>query len=149
MRRADLGDTVTVHYYGTLEDGTVFDDTRGREPFTLKLGAQQAVPGFDMVIVGMAAGETRTFTVDAEVGFGPRKAEYREIIKRSSLPNDIKPEVGMQLHVPHQDGSLLRVTVLKVDRDTVTVDTNHPLAGKALTFEVELLDIQPGEDPEQ
>jgi len=148
MSRAELGDTVKVHYKGTLEDGTIFDDTHGRDPFTITLGKQQAVPGFEMGVVGMVVGETRTFTVGPDVGFGERKKENRETIKRSNLPDGLKPEVGMQLHVPHVDGSLLRVTVIQLDRDSVVVDTNHPLAGKALTFEVELLELEPGSDKE-
>jgi peptidylprolyl isomerase len=141
MSRAQLGDRVKVHYTGTLEDGTLFDSTRGREPFELTLGNGQTVPGFEIGIVGMAAGETKQIKVPFEDGFGPRHEEYRDEIKRSALPSGLKIEKGIQLKVPHVDGSFFRATIIDYNDEIVTLDTNHPLAGKNLTFEVELLEI--------
>ena len=141
MKLAEPGDKVKVHYTGKLEDGTIFDSTQGREPLELEIGKGHTVPGFEMGITGMAAGDKRTVTVTPDIGFGPRDEGYKEVIRRGDLPANIKPEIGMQLHMPHEDGSTIRVTITDVKQDSIFVDTNHPLAGKTLIFDIELLEI--------
>lgn len=138
---AQLGDLVKVHYIGKLEDGTIFDSTINNQPFELTLGNGQAVPGFEIGIVGMEVGDKKELKVSYEDGFGPRNEEYREEIKRSALPIGLKVEKGVQLRVPHIDGSFIRATILEIGTDMIILDTNHPLAGKNLVFEVELLHI--------
>ncbi|MFH2037125.1 MAG: FKBP-type peptidyl-prolyl cis-trans isomerase [Candidatus Zixiibacteriota bacterium] len=141
MKRAELGSTVKVHYTGKLEDGTLFDSTRGKEPFELTLGNGATVPGFEIGIVGMAVGEVKVIKVPYEDGFGPRNKDFKEDIKRSALPKELNIKIGTQLKVPHIDGSFFRATVIAFSSEIVTLDTNHPLAGKNLTFEVEMVEI--------
>jgi peptidylprolyl isomerase len=145
MKQADLGDTVKVHYTGKLENGFVFDCTKERGPFELKIGAGMAVPGFEMGITGMAEGDERTIKVSPEDGFGPRDEKLLEKVNKNDLPDDIILEVGKQLMVPHPDGDYIRAIVAEVNQDKVVLDINHPLAGRSLVFEVEMLEITKGD----
>lgn len=141
MRQIKPGDTVKVHYTGRLDDGTIFDRTLEREPFEVKIGSGLSAPGFEMRMTGMAVGEKKSFSVTPEEGFGLRDEKYIEKLNRENFPEDLKLEVGKQLQVPHAEGGFIRATVMAIDDSTVTLDTNHPLAGKILHFEVEIIDI--------
>ena len=141
MKQVQPGDTVKVHYTGKLDDGTVFDSTLDREPFEVKIGSGLSAPGFEMRMTGMAVGDKRSFSVPPEEGFGFRDEKYIEKLNRSDFPKDLELEVGKQLQVPHAEGGFIRSTVLAFDDKTVTLDTNHPLAGKILHFDVELIEI--------
>jgi len=139
---AKSGDTVRIHYTGKLDDGYVFDSSRNRnEPFEFTLGSGTVIPGFDKAVSGMDAGETKTFTIPVHEAYGERNKEMVFDMPASELPDDVEPAPGMVLEAQGQNGDQFRLTVVKVEGETVTLDGNHPLAGKDLTFEIELLEI--------
>ena len=141
MSQANSGDTVKVHYTGTLADGTQFDSSQGRDPLEFTLGAGNVIPGFDQGITGMASGETKTIHIPAEEAYGPRHDHLTQDVPRSAMPADIELEQGMVLHAQGPEGQTLNFTVVEFDDQTVKVDGNHPLAGKDLTFALELVSI--------
>ena len=143
MAQAKQGDTVRVHYTGTLVDGQEFDSSRGLDPLTFTLGAGSVIQGFDDAVVGMAVGEEKRVTIPADEAYGPRRDELTLQLPRSELPPDLELEEGTQLRMEQGDQSIV-VTVRQVDDATVTLDANHPLAGEALTFDLRLVDIEPG-----
>lgn len=135
------GDTVKVHYTGKLDDGTVFDSSAGRDPLQFMVGAGQVIPGFDEAVIGMKPGESKTVKIPADKAYGPYYKELVGVIDRSKFPADMELEVGQQLQVSNPSGELLTATVIDVSETSVTVDANHHLAGKDLTFEIELVEI--------
>lgn len=143
MAQAKAGDTVQVHYTGTLTDGTVFDSSKGREPLEFTLGSGQVIKGFDEGISGMAIGETKTVQIPVEEAYGPAHEEMIFTLTRSEIPDDIPLEIGMTLNM-HEDGNPrpIPVIVRDLNEETVTLDANHPLAGQDLVFEVELVEIR-------
>jgi len=141
MVEAKVGDTVKVHYTGSLIDGTEFDTSKNREPMEFKIGAEQVVPGFEQIVIGMQPGETKASTVACDDAYGPRDDKRVLDVDRKSLPPDVEIEVGQVLEMCHEDGARIPVMVADVGDDKVTLDANHPLAGKDLTFEIELLEI--------
>lgn len=141
MAQAKEGDTVKVHYTGTLSDGTVFDSSKDRDPLEFTIGSQQVIPGFEENVKGMAVGDSKTFTLNPGEAYGDRNDQMMVDVERAQMPEDIDPEVGMMLQVQGQDGSVSHVTITEVTDDKVTLDANHPLAGQDLTFEIELQEI--------
>ena len=141
MSAAKAGDTVRIHYTGTLEDGTQFDSSAGRDPLEFALGSGQVIPGFDNAVDGMITGEKKSVTIPAEDAYGERQDALVHEVPRSQLPEDIEPEQGMQLQAQHENGQVMRFVVLSVEAETITLDGNHPLAGKALNFDIELVEI--------
>jgi len=139
---ANDGDTVKVHYKGTLEDGTVFDTSRGREPLEFTLGGGTIIPGFEEAVKGMQVGQTKTVTIPAEEAYGPHRDELVMVIERDKLPEGLNPAIGQQLQMQQADGRTAVVVVTDVSETTITIDANHPLAGKDLTFEIELVEIK-------
>jgi peptidylprolyl isomerase len=137
---AKNGDTVQVDYTGKLTDGTVFDSSVGKEPLKFVLGDGQMIPGFDKAVLGMKAGEKKTFTIPAAEAYGPYDARLVKEISTKQLPAGMTVEVGQQLQST-QNGNTVVVTVTKVVGDNITIDANHPLAGKDLIFNIELLKI--------
>jgi FKBP-type peptidyl-prolyl cis-trans isomerase 2 len=137
---ASEGDTVRVHYTGKLPDGSEFDSSRDREPLEFTLGEGRVIPGFTDIVEGMDPGDSKTQTVEPERAYGERDEERMIEVDREQVPEDI--EIGEQLEVQHPDGQRARVSVAEIDEETVTLDGNHPLAGRELTFEVELLEIE-------
>lgn len=142
MGQAKQGDNVKVHYTGKLEDGTVFDSSVEREPLAFKIGAGQIIPGFEKAVEGMEPGEKTTTTIPAEEAYGPHKEEALVTVERSQLPPDLEPEVGQQLQVQKPDGQSVPVRVTEVGEAQVTLDANHPLAGRDLSFEIELVTVE-------
>ena len=136
MRQATSGDTVRVHYTGTLDDGSEFDSSAGREPIEFTLGSGQVIPGFDNAVTGMATGDTKTVTMQADDAYGQANPDLVQVVDRDRVPPDIDLKVGMLLSAGSQ-----RLQVTAFDDDSVTLDANHPLAGKALTFALELVAI--------
>ena len=136
------GDTVQVHYKGTLGDGTVFDTSRDRQPLEFTLGAGNVIAGFDKAVNGMRVGETKTVTIPEEEAYGPRNDELVIIVGRDELPENMEPSIGQQLAMSQPDGGTVIVVVTGVSEDSITVDGNHPMAGKDLTFELELVGIK-------
>ena len=141
MSKASDGDTVRVHYAGRLEDGTVFDSSEGRDPLEFTLGAGQVIPGFEQAVVGMAVGEKATTRVPPENAYGPRSDELVLRVERNRFPEGVTPEVGQRFQMQTADGQSVGVTVTEAHADAVVVDANHPLAGKVLSFDVELVKI--------
>lgn len=144
MSSAQSSDTVSVHYTGTLEDGSVFDTSKaeGREPLQFVLGTGTVIPGFDTAIAGMAVGEVKTVTIAPEDAYGERREELLQKWPRAQMPEGYAPNVGDVMEMHHQEQEHpLPVTVVAFDDDTVTLDANHLLAGKSLTFELELVSI--------
>ena len=142
MSKAETGNTVKVHYTGRLDDDTQFDSSAGRDPLEFTLGTGQVIPGFEKAVLGMKVGEKKTVTIPAAEAYGPRYDELVAEIPRENLPSDMTPEVGQRLLLRQPDGETLMVTIINVSDTTVTVDGNHSLAGKDLTFEIELVKIQ-------
>jgi len=141
MTQAKSGDTVKVHYTGTLDDGTQFDSSQGRDPLEFTLGAGSVIPGFDTGVTGMSVGETKTIQIPSDQAYGPRQDQLTQEVPRSAIPADMELEQGMVLQARNPDGNTLNFTVLEFNDETVKVDGNHPLAGKDLTFALELVAI--------
>jgi len=141
MATANEGDTVRVHYTGKLDDGTVFDTSKEGDPIEFTIGEGQVIPGFEEAVVGMEPGESISTTVPPEKGYGDRQNERIVTVERERFPDGIEPEVGQRLEVQQPDGSSIPVTVARVSDDDVTLDANHPLAGRDLTFELELVEL--------
>lgn len=144
MAQASTGDRVSIHYTGRLDDGTVFDSSRGRDPLGFTLGSGQVIPGFDRAITGMSVGESKTATIPADEAYGAARDELFLEVPRAHLPEGYAPEVGGQLQMTTAQGQPVPVRVHAVADDTVTLDANHPLAGKDLTFEIELVSVDAG-----
>ncbi|MFC1972305.1 peptidylprolyl isomerase [Chloroflexota bacterium] len=137
------GDTVKVHYTGTLKDGTVFDSSLARQPLEFTLGANQVIVGFEKVVTGMKVGESRTVTIPTDEAYGQRRDDLIMVVDRGKLPQGLDLQVGRQLRGTNADGtSATTATIIKVDEQTITVDANHILAGKDLTFEIKLVEIK-------
>ena len=141
MSHAKPGDTVRLHYTGTLGDGSEFDSSRGREPLEFTLGAGQVIPGFDEAVSGMRVGERKTVTLPTDQAYGARQEELILAVPRAQVPPHIALEVGQQLQLS-QEGHAFQVTVREVTAEQVVLDGNHPLAGEALTFALELVEIR-------
>lgn len=141
MAQARNGDTVRVHYTGKLDDGTVFDSSQGREPLEFTVGSGQVISGFDNAVTGMEAGTSKTITIPAAQAYGEHREELLLQVDRSQFPDDADPQVGQQFQMS-QGGQNFVVSVAGVDGDHVTLDANHPLAGQALTFDLELVDVK-------
>ncbi len=141
MAEARTSDTVRVHYTGRLEDGTVFDSSLQREPLEFTLGEGQVIPGFETGVMGMAPGESKTIEIDAENAYGPYRDDMLLAVDRGQFPENIEPAVGQRLQIRQPDGETMLVTVSEVGDSQVTLDANHPLAGKSLIFDVQLVEI--------
>ncbi len=141
MTQAKSGDTVRIHYTGTLDDGTQFDSSAGRDPLEFALGGGQVIPGFDNAVDGMAVGDSKTVTIPPEEAYGQRHEQLVQQVSRSALPDEIEPAVGMQLQSQSPEGQVMMLVVTEVEEESITVDANHPLAGQALTFDIELVEI--------
>lgn len=141
MAQAKTGDTVKVHYTGKLDAGQVFDSSANRDPLKFTLGEGQVIPGFEEPIVGMNPGDSKTVNIPAERAYGPHRDEMVVVVGREHFPEDIKPEIGDQLQMRHASGQPVVVTVTEIDGESVTLDANHPLAGKDLTFDIDLVEI--------
>ena len=141
MARAKYGDTVKVHYTGRLDDGTVFDASINGDPLQFTIGSGQIIPGFEQAVVGMNPGESKTVKIPAEDAYGQRREDLIIEVEKSQLPEGLKPEVGLQLQSRQPDGRIVVLTIADITESHVTLDANHPLAGKDLTFEIQLVEI--------
>jgi len=141
MAQAKHGDTVKVHYTGRLEDGTVFDTSADREPLQFTVGKGEVIPGFEQAVVGMNPGESTTARIPADQAYGPHRQEMVLVADRSELPPDLELEVGQQLRIRQEDGRTFSLWVTDLSGSRVTLDANHSLAGKDLSFDIQLLEV--------
>ncbi|MBC8379273.1 MAG: peptidylprolyl isomerase [Planctomycetes bacterium] len=141
MTQAKTGDTVKVHYTGTLDDGSTFDTSAEREPLEFTLGDKQMIPGFENAVMGMAVDESKTFKIPSDEAYGPHHDERIIEMGRDQVPEDMKIEVGQQLEMASQDGQRVIVIVKEVTEETLKLDANHPLAGQDLNFEIKLVEV--------
>ena len=142
MQHAKRGDTVHVHYRGTFDDGTEFDTSAGGDPLVFTLGEGQVIPGFESAIEGMATGDKKKERIEASNAYGEHRDELVFTVGREQMPENADVSVGDLLRVGFPDGSTAAVQVAALDDASVTLDANHPLAGKHLTFELELVAIE-------
>lgn len=142
MTQAARGDTVHLHYTGTLSDGTTFDSSKGREPLVFQVGAGQIIKGLDAAIPGMAVGETKKVEVACDEAYGPVNPGMRQDVPRSEFPKDVPSEIGTRLQMRTQAGDPIPVTIVESNDKVITLDANHPLAGKDLIFDIELVSVQ-------
>jgi len=141
MAQAKQGDIVQIHYTGKLDDGTVFDTSRERHPLRFTIGKGQVIAGFEQAVVGMNPGESKTAKLPVELAYGPRRDDMVVTMDRSQLPAELVPMVGQRLELTQTDDRKILATVTNVTDATLTLDANHPLAGKTLTFDLELIAI--------
>ena len=138
---AKKGDSVQVHYTGTLEDGSVFDSSVSREPLGFTLGDGNMIKGFDAAVYGMIIGDKKTVTIPAAEAYGERKDDMMIDVPKAHVPADILPEIGLDLVLQDESGRPMPVTVVFVDEEKITLDANHQLAGQDLIFDIELVKI--------
>jgi peptidylprolyl isomerase len=141
MQQVKSGDTVRVHYHGKLDDGSTFDSSEGRDPLEFTVGSGQVIKGFDEAMLDMKPGEKKTVNIPVEQAYGQRNDDMMMEYPKSEFPADMKPEPGMELHMSDNMGNVFPVVIEAVNDETVILDANHPLAGKDLTFDLELISI--------
>lgn len=141
MTQANSGDTVRIHYTGTLTDGSTFDSSTDRDPLEFQLGSGQIIPGLDNAIQGMNVGETDKVTIPAAEAYGPHNPDAVQTVPRTDIPAEIDLAPGLTLNAQRPDGQAMPVKVVEVTETQVTLDANHPLAGEDLTFDVELVAV--------
>ena len=144
MAQAKEGDEVQVHYTGKLEDGTVFDTSEDGEPLNFTIGENRVIPGFEEAVTGMEPGDSKTTEVEPEQAYGEHREDMVMEMERDQIPDDVDPEVGQQLQLRLENGQTVPVLITALGEDTVTIDANHPLAGRKLMFEIELIDVAEG-----
>ena len=132
---------VSVDYKGTLQNGDVFDSSHGRQPLEVQMGVGQLIAGFENELMGMALNEKKTFTLTPEDAYGQRDEGLLREFARADLPPDMEPEVGMMLALQSPEGQQMPAKITHLDDENLSVDLNHPLAGEALTFEIEIVGI--------
>jgi peptidylprolyl isomerase len=142
MKTVENGDMVAVHYKGTFEDGTIFDSSHNREqPMMCEIGTGQLIPGFESALIGMTAGETKTVNLPWESAYGPRHEEAIIEVPKENFPEDFAFEVGLELSAQNEKGQRIKAMIVEVLDNSVVVDHNHPLAGKNLNFEIEIVKV--------
>ena len=141
MTQVKTGDTVKIHYTGTLTDGTTFDSSAGRDPLQFEVGSGQIIPGLDKAIPGMAVGDTKKVEIPCAEAYGEANPQARQAVPRDQIPAEIPLDLGTQLQMQTPTGQVVPVTVVAVTEAEVTLDANHPLAGKDLVFDIELVEI--------
>jgi peptidylprolyl isomerase len=141
MAQAKSGDTIAFHYTGRLDDGSVFDTSEGREPRLLTIGRGKTIPALEEAIVGMEPGESKTLRIAAREAYGLQHAELIKAVSRRGLAEGLEPKVGQRLQATRMDGRKFSATIAGVTEKSLTLDANHPLAGKDLTFDIQLVEI--------
>ena len=142
MSQVKQNDTVKVHYTGKLADGQVFDSSLEREPIEFTMGQGQLIPGFEKGLLDMKVNEKKTINIPSEEAYGEPREELIQEVDKSQLPEEIKPEPGMGLVSKSPDGREMNLVVTEVKDNSIVVDGNHPLAGKDLVFDLEVVEIK-------
>lgn len=141
MAQAKQGDTVKIHYTGRLDDKEVFDSSVDREPLEFRLGDGKIIPGFEEAVLGMTPGDSRTVNISPEKAYGPHRKELVVEVERNRLPDDLKLEIGGHVQIRQPSGGTIQAKVTGMSESKITLDANHPLAGKVLTFDIKLVEI--------
>jgi FKBP-type peptidyl-prolyl cis-trans isomerase 2 len=141
MSQAQKGNTVKVHFTGKLDNGKVFDSSKGKDPMEFKIGDGNVIQGLEKAVIGMKEGDTKTATIPAEEAYGLYRKELVAEVDKDRLPDNIEPKIGKLLKVKPTDSEVITVTISKIDKEIVTLDANHPLAGKTLTFDLNLVEV--------
>ncbi len=141
MTVAAKGNTVKIHYTGTLDNGSIFDTSEGREPLEFTIGSGQVIAGFDEAVSGMAVGEKKHVKIPVHKAYGPRNEDLVIAAPIEHVPADLNPEVGQKLQVGGANGEILMVTVTDITDTHILLDANPPLAGQDLTFDIELVAV--------
>lgn len=141
MNTVKKGDTIRVHYTGKLTSGELFDTSEGRDPLEFQVGEGHVIRGFDDGVLEMQVGDKRTVQIPVDQAYGPRNEDLIMDFPADRLPEDLKPEIGMQLQLNNEQGQSFPVVVSAVSAESVTLDGNHPLAGEELIFDIELVEI--------
>ncbi|MDZ7830504.1 MAG: peptidylprolyl isomerase [Desulfobacterales bacterium] len=141
MPEAKEGDTVRIHYTGKFDDGTVFDTSGENEPLEFVIGDGQVIPGVEEAVIGMNPEENKTTMIPPEKAYGQYHEDMVIEVEKNKFPEHIQPEPGLELELKQEDGNSMFVIVTNVSDEEVTLDANHPLAGKDLTFEIQLMEI--------
>lgn len=136
------GSKVKIHYKGTLEDGKVFDTSEGRDPLAFEVGAKQVIPGFEEGIIGLKKGDKKKITLEPDKAYGQHNPQMIISVPRNTLPQDQEPKAGMHVMMSTKDGKQMRAEIKEVNDEKLVLDMNHPLAGKTLTFELEVVDVE-------
>ena len=144
MQQVKIGDTVKVHYHGRLTDGTTFDSSEGRAPLEFKVGSGSVIKGFDEGVMGMQVGDKKRVEIPAHEAYGVSEPGRIMEFPREQFPPNIEPEIGMQLNMTSGNGEAFPVVIAEVQDDVILLDANHPLAGKDLVFDIELVNIAGG-----
>lgn len=141
MGQAKSGDAVVVNYTGKLDDGKVFDTSIGRDPLQFTIGDGQVIQGFEDAVTGMTPGESKTFKILADNAYGQHHEEMVLSVERNRFPENAIPEIGQRFQANQPDGRVIAFAVIDVTESLVRLDANHPLAGKDLTFDIQLMKI--------
>lgn len=141
MAQAKKGDKVKIHYKGSLDDGTVFDSSEGKQPLEFEVGDGSVIPGFDTAVEGMEIKEEKKINIPFAEAYGPVRTELIVQVDKSNFPENITPEIGQKLSLRQPDGNPINVTITEISEEKVTLDANHPLAGQNLNFEISLVEI--------
>ena len=150
MQKVENGMFVSVAYTGTLDNGEVFDTSEGRRPLEFKTGAGQLIKGFENAVMGMSLNEKKEFTLEPEDAYGIRDENRVQAYPRAELPAGVEPKVGDTMAFSTPEGQQIPATLIKMDDETLTFDLNHPLAGKSLTFAIEVVGLSdtPTQEPQ-
>ena len=144
MAQVKSGDKIKVHYHGKLNTGETFDSSEGRDPLEFEVGSGMVIKGFDDGVTGMSVGEKKTVNIPFDEAYGPVNPEMVLEMPKDRFPKDMELEKGMPLMMSDQQGQQFQVTIVEIKEEAVMLDANHPLAGKDLTFDLELVEIVGG-----
>jgi len=136
------GSKVKIHYTGTLDDGKVFDSSEGKEPLEFEVGSKKVIKGFDDALIGMKEGEEKEIKITPDKAYGERNDQLMQEVPKEALKGDFEPKPGMQLMLKSPEGKQMIATIAKVEGDKLTIDMNHPLAGKTLNFKLKVVSIE-------
>lgn len=136
------GDSVKVHFTGTLDDGSIFDSSIDRKPLAFKVGSRQVIQGFDEAVIGMQLGQEKTININSDKAYGPRVKELIVNVEKEKFPQKLEIKINQQYKIPIEDGESMVVRVTNISENTIELDGNHPLAGKNLTFKITLIEIE-------
>ncbi|MEX0945676.1 MAG: peptidylprolyl isomerase [Balneolaceae bacterium] len=141
MSKAKDGDTVKVHYTGTLNNGEIFDTSKEKEPLEFKLGEGQLIPGFEKAVIGLKVGDSTSVDIPSAEAYGETREDLIIKVPKDQLPDEIEPQIGMQLQVNQPDGQPIPVRITDINDSELKLDANHPLAGEDLKFDIELVNV--------